>query len=314
MTETELKDRYAGRKALITGGAGFIGRRLRKKLEALGAEVYSLDSAEGEGPRALKCDVRDAAALAAAVREISPEFVFHLAGRVDRTADAALLRPMLEVNFLGALNLFEALKKVPVCRAVLLLGTGEEYGRFAEPPFREDYREDPVGPYSFSKFCATRLAGLFHRLYGLPAIVLRPTLAYGPGQEAGMFIPSVIETLRRGEKFAMTAGEQVRDFIFIDDLVSVYLAAGAAGTGFGGIFNIGSGETCSIRDLAMKIGRLMGREKLLEIGARPYRPAEIMDYRVDFSKAVKAFGWKPETGLERGLQLTIAAGEKADGK
>jgi len=122
-----------------------------------------------------------------------------------------------------------------------------------------------------------------------------------------MFIPSLIRTLRRGERFQMTPGEQVRDFIYVEDLVGAYLKAGAAKTGFGEIFNVGSGESSTIKDLALKIGALMNRSSLLDIGMISYRPAEIMDYRVDASKALKVLGWKPEISLDLGLRLTIEA-------
>ena len=83
------------------------------------------------------------------------------------------------------------------------------------------------------------------------------------------------------------------------------MKAGVAGAGFGEIFNIGSGETSTIRELALKIASLMNKKALLDIGLKPYRPAEIMDYRVDFSKAKKVFGWSAETGLDKGLKLTL---------
>ena len=308
MSGPSTETRYLNKKVLVTGGAGFIGRRLKARLAELGAVVYSLDNrpVTAQGPNDVQCDIRDAKALNVEIGSISPEIVFHLAACIDRTPEPAKIGPMLEVNLFGTLNLFEALKAVPACRSVVLSGTGEEYGS-AVPPFMESYREDPVGPYSFSKLCVTYLAGMFFKVYRLPVIVFRPTLAYGPGQEPGMFIPSLIRTLSRGERFQMTEGEQVRDFIYVDDLVQVYLKAGVSGTGFGEVFNIGSGETPTIRELALKIASLMDKEALLDIGLKPYRPAEIMDYRVDFSKARKAFGWRAETGLDKGLKLTIAS-------
>jgi len=307
MTDPSTGKLYRNKRVLLTGGAGFIGRRLRQRLSELGAVVYSLDNrpAAVQGPGDIQCDIRDAEALKAAVAGISPEIVFHLAASIDRSPESARIKPMLEVNLFGTLNLFESLKAVPACGAVVLSGTGEEYGRDARAPFLETYREDPVGPYSYSKLCVSYLAGMFFKVYRLPVIVFRPTLAYGPGQEPAMFIPSLIRTLRRGERFQMTMGEQVRDFVYVDDLVDVYLKAGVSGTGFGEIFNIGSGETCTIKDLAHKLAALMNKSSLLDIGLKAYRPAEIMDYRVDFSKAGKVFGWKAGTGLDEGLRLTL---------
>lgn len=306
MTVPPMEKFYLNKKVLLTGGAGFIGGRLKKRLSELGASVYSLDNRAGtaRGANEVNCDIRDAKALHAEVVRISPEIVFHLAASVDRAPEPALIRPMLEVNLFGALNLFEALKAVPACRSVVVSGTAEEYGR-AATPFLESYREDPVGPYSFSKVCVSYLAGMFFKVYRLPVIVLRPTLAYGPGQQPGMFIPALITALLRGERFRMTPGEQTRDFVYVDDLVDAYLKAGAAGRGFGEVFNIGSGTAHKLKDVALKIAALLHKEPMLDIGAIDYRPAEIMNYHADISSAKDSFGWSPETGLDLGLELTL---------
>ena len=306
MKSPAIYDQYKGKKVLLTGGRGFIGSRLKKSLADTGAQVYSLDSrpAGERDPREIVCDLRDGVSVREVVESVSPEMVFHLAAAVDRNQAPEMLRPMLETNLFGSLNLFEALRGKSYCRAVVVSGTAEEYGR-AVPPFLESYHEDPVGPYSFSKVCVSHLTRLFFNVYGLPVMVLRPTLAYGPGQEQVMFIPSLLGALSRGEKFAMTAGEQTRDFIYVDDLVKAYMLAGLSSGGFGEIYNIGSGAPCRIADLARMAAKLFKKEHLLDIGAKDYRSAEIMDYRVDISKARKTFGWSPETGLEAGLRLTL---------
>ncbi|OGS08935.1 MAG: hypothetical protein A2270_04520 [Elusimicrobia bacterium RIFOXYA12_FULL_51_18] len=306
MTDSSFEKKYLNKKVLLTGGSGFIGGRLKKRLLQIGAVVYSLDNrpAAAQTPNEIQCDIRNAEALNAAVSGISPEIVFHLAARVDRAQDPALIKPMLEVNLFGAVNLFGSLRTVPSCRSIVVSGTAEEYGR-ALPPFLESYREDPVGPYSFSKICVSYLASMFFKVYHLPVIVLRPTLAYGPVQEPGMFIPALITALMRGEKFSMTHGEQTRDFIYVDDLVDAYLKAGIAESGFGEVFNIGSGTPYKIKDVACKIAALLKKEPLLDVGGKNYRTAEIMEYYADISRARKILGWTPVTGLEEGLKLTL---------
>ncbi|OGR69971.1 MAG: hypothetical protein A2089_11500 [Elusimicrobia bacterium GWD2_63_28] len=300
---------YRGRRVLVTGGAGFIGARLCAALRGAGAKVFCLD-ARAAGAGALKCDLSDEEAVKAAVGKAKPEIVFHLAALTDRDPAPALLGRMLGTNLQGARNLLEALRERG-CRAAVFSGTAEEYGR-GPAPYREAQPEDPVGPYSFSKACATQLALFYHRVHGVPATVLRPTLAYGPGQPPTMFLPALLITLRRGEPFEMTAGGQTRDFVFVDDLVEAYLLAGLAKAAAGQVINIGSGRPVKIKDLALLAARVTGRAGLLKMGAKPYRPAEIMNYFASAAKARRLLGWRPRTSLAAGLKLT-AAGYKNDG-
>jgi len=299
---------YQGKRVLITGGFGFVGGHLRAALERQGARVFVLD----KNPRALPsrdiydCNVCDGANLHRALKVISPQIVFHLAARIERSGEFATLKEMIEINLLGTLNLLDGLRSHPECEAIVLAGTAEEYGG-APVPFTEMLREGPVTPYSYSKLCATHLGELAWRLYKLPVVVLRATLAYGPGQPEVMFLPSLISALVRNEPFPMTPGEQTRDFIYIDDLVEAYLLAGATPAARGQIFNIGSGQPQRLRDVALKVAKALGREHLLGIGRLPYRPAEIMEYEVDISKARRVLGWAPNVTFDEGLRRTIEA-------
>ncbi|MDD2806172.1 MAG: NAD(P)-dependent oxidoreductase [Elusimicrobiales bacterium] len=299
---------YRGARVLVTGGAGFIGARLCAALREKGAKVFCLDARAG-GAGALKCDLSDERAVKAAVAKTKPEIIFHLAALTDRDPSPALLGRMLETNLQGARNLLEALKERG-CRAVVFSGTAEEYGR-GPAPYREAQTEDPVSPYSFSKACATQLALFYHRAHGVPVTVLRPTLAYGPGQPPTMFLPELLRSLLEGRQFRMTPGGQTRDFVFVDDLVEAYLRAGLAKAAAGQVVNIGSGRPVKIKDMARLAARLLGGAPLLEIGAKPYRPAEIMKYYASTARAKKLLGWRPRTGLAEGLKLTAASYKNA---
>lgn len=297
---------YYKKRVLITGGFGFIGKHLQKKLFNYGAFITIIDKNPqyAKSLNTIKCDICDYKNLEKVIKDISPEIVFHLAANIDRTSEFNIIRNMIAVNLIGTLNLFESLKNISSCRSIIVAGTSEEYGN-NQVPFKEYYKEDPISPYSFSKVCASYLSKMLFNIYKSPIIILRPTLAYGPGQKETMFIPTLIKTLLRNERFIMTPGEQTRDFIFIDDLVSAYIQAGVSEGHFGEIFNIGSGKAYKIKDIAYRIASFLDKQNFLKIGAKDYRKSEIMSYFVDISKAKNYLNWTPKIKINEGLKKTI---------
>lgn len=297
---------YYKKRILITGGSGFIGKHLRKKLSDYGAIISIIDKNPGhvKSANVIQCDICNYENLKSAIQDITPEIVFHLAAYIDRTSEFNIIRKMIEVNLVGTLNLLELLKDFSSFQSIVIAGTSEEYGN-NRAPFKEDCREDPVSPYSFSKVCISYLSKMLFNIYKLPISILRPTLAYGPGQEETMFIPALIKTLLRNERFMMTPGEQTRDFIYIDDLVDAYIKAGISEGHFGEIFNIGSGKAYKIKDVAYRIASFLNKESLLEVGAKDYRKAEIMSYYADISKAKSCLNWMPQIDIYEGLKRTV---------
>ncbi|MFC1977612.1 NAD-dependent epimerase/dehydratase family protein [Chloroflexota bacterium] len=301
-----LTEFYQGKNVLITGGSGFIGRNLSRRLNECGAKVFIIDNREKPNELTAsfsRCDITDYSQLRDIFAGISPQIVFHLAATISRASEFDMLYRMIDVNLVGTVNLFNCLRQVTNLQSVVVAGTAEEYG-INTVPFRENLNENPTNPYSFSKTCVSHLCRLAHSLFDIPVSVLRATLAYGPGQEEVMLIPSLIESLLRNQSFLLSAGEQTRDFLFIDDLVEAYLLAGSNKSAFGEIFNIGSGKSYKIKDIAHKIGRILGKEHLLSFGKVDYRKSEIMDYQVDFSKARNILNWMPKIDIDEGLRLT----------
>ncbi len=296
----------AGSRVLVTGASGFIGRLLVARLLAVACEVHCIDRTPSGTPgvREHVCDLKDAEATAAAVELSRPEVVFHLAAFKERTTEPDAFVTAATDNIVGTLDLV-----VPLCgreglRAFVAVGTVEEYGA-DDPPFRESMREAPVSAYSFSKTAMTHLLQTFHRVHGFPAVVLRPTIAYGPGQGAEMFLPALIGALIAGRRFPMTEGRQLRDFLYVDDLVDALLAAATVPAAAGRVFNVGSGEPVPLRDVATRAEALAGRSGLLSFGDVPYRSGESMRYAVDISAARDVLGWRPTVGLDEGLRLTV---------
>jgi UDP-glucose 4-epimerase len=307
---------YKNKRVLVTGGSGFVGNKLSASLASRGAHVHNLDRdrtrfQETTDVDFYQIDLANKQDVFQVISSIEPEIVFHLAANISRSAEFDTLYNMVDTNLVATMNLFSSLRQVNSLQSVIVAGTAEEYG-INRVPFRENLRENPISPYSFSKVCQSHLCHLAHNLYGIPAAVLRASLAYGPGQAEVMFIPSLIKSLLRGEQFLMTAGEQFRDFLYIDDLIEAYLLAGSSDSIAGEIFNIGLGKSYKIKDVAMKIGRMLGREHLLVIGEVEYRKFEVMEYQIDFSKAREILHWTPKVDIEQGLRLTIEGFQKGE--
>lgn len=303
-----LHEAYHDKRLLITGATGFVGTHLLRALAASGAAIAAISRSDSPMPgvaRVFAGDLADSAFVGSSIAEWQPEVIWHLAGARERSLSRDAFDRNIAANLIGTLNLLQAALGHSQLQRIVVLGTGEEYGRNAAP-FRETMREAPVSAYSFSKQCATHLSQLMHASFGLPVVVVRPSLAYGPGQHSDMFLPALIHSLLRGEPFAMTRGEQTRDYVYVGDLVEALLRAGV-GTGIDGeIINIGSGQATRIADLVRRVEALLDAPGLVRLGALEYRTGEAMEYSFDVDKARTALGWLPQTSIDAGLRSTIA--------
>lgn len=307
-TNTTLDEAWRDKRVLVTGAAGFIGRHLVRAMHSAGARLGLLvrqPLPEFEGQQLFIGDLRQRGFVSMAVAAWQPEIVFHLAASRARSLTAAAFAETIDTNVIGSLNLMEALQQSANTRRIILLGTAEEYGR-GPVPFREDVRESPVSAYSLSKLSTTHLAQMMAHTLSLPTTVLRPSVAYGPEQQDDMFLPALIRALQRRERFAMTAGEQTRDLVYIDDLIGALGRAGLAEGTTGEVINIGSGSAVRIADLVDHVERLTDAIGLAVRGAIAYRPGEAMNYQLDIDKAARLLGWQPRVSLEHGLQRTVA--------
>lgn len=300
-----------GRRVLVTGGSGFLGSHLVRRLEKARipytAVLHDRPAPEpgADGDHWVRLDLSNAAAVESLVSAARPEIVFHLAGirGAERTLEFA--ERAIRGNFLVSQHLLSALGRSARPQRIVLIGTSEEYGRQETIPYTEDLPARPVSPYSASKAAVTQFALLYHQLFGMPVVLLRPFVVYGPGQAPGMLIPSLMEAFVRGEPFAMTEGEQTRDFVYVDDVVDAMVAAAVADGAAGEIFNVCSGEEHPIREVAEEAARVAGAaDDALRIGALPYRQNEVWRLVGSNDKACRVLGWSPRVRLEDGLRRT----------
>lgn len=295
--------------ALVTGFTGFIGRHLSNKLEHEGIDVfgitrnltYALDTG-----KVLVGDIKNAEFVSKSIEEIQPDVVYHLAANKSRTGSLEEYRIGLEDNLFGTLNLIESCVKYGNVSTFISIGTCEEYGN-SPCLFKEDLRESPVSAYSLSKMSVTHLLEAIHKTHNLPTVIIRPSLAYGPGQERDMFLPTLIRSLLDGQRFPMSEGSQTRDYIYVDDLVQALLLASKEPLAIGRVINVGSGTSSSMKDVAKIAAGIIGEdaEDLLDIGKLGYRANEIMEYRVSSVLASELLNWRAKTSLYDGLRMTV---------
>ncbi len=302
-------DFYRDKKVLITGGSGFVGRNLAARLLAAGAEVTIVDvrsDPDAGLPPAAKVFALDVARysdLRAAIHEIRPRLVFHLASIVTAARDPDLIDPMIEANLKGTTNLLRSLDGLEGLAGVVNLGTCEEYGD-RDALLRESMREEPASPYAILKLATTRFCRMFSRLYRLPVTTVRPAGLFGPGQARDKLVPSVILACLENRAIRTTAGEQKRNFLFIDDFVAAVLLVARKERRLGRIYNVGSDDTVSVRALVEIIREMTRSESPLDFGALDYRDGEMMTCDLDLRR-IGALGWAPKHDLREGLRRTI---------
>ena len=295
------------KRILITGSSGFIGTNLLISLKSQNYDIAVIDRSRNtnfkNGTNYIG-DICDYSFVEKTILDFQPNKVFHLAGYKNRSSNIEEVSLSLKVNLMGTLNLYQALTKVSTLESIIALGTTDEYG-IHNSSFIESSIENPISPYGFGKLCGTQLAQFFNRSFNLPVIILRPTIAYGPFQANDMFIPSLISTLISNRDFEMTEGNQLRDFIYISDLVEAMLLISENQSNKGEIFNIGSGDSLKLSVVATTIARDLNKEHFLKLGSIPYRSNEVMKYMTSIDKVNNTFGWKPKIDFKKGIELTV---------
>jgi len=293
-------------RAVVTGGAGFIGSHVVDALLARGDEVHVIDSfatgrRENLSPAATlhEHDIREP--LRPLFDQIRPEVVTHLAAQADVGTSVAQPELDAQVNVLGTLNVLEAAR--PHDAQVIFSSTGGAIYGECERPAQEDDSRWPVSPYGTSKLAAEEYLATWNRLYGTRHIALRFANVYGPRQlpklEGGV-VSIFLDRLRAGEGITIYGdGKQTRDFVYVGDVVAAVLASiGQQGR----TFNIGTGTETSVNELFEACRRIAGAEAQAEHA--PPKPGDALRSVLDVTRAERELGWRPQTPLAAGLELT----------
>jgi nucleoside-diphosphate-sugar epimerase len=291
----------AGRRVLVTGGTGFIGSRLSRRLCRLGAEVYATSrvahAAEDTSVRWLGADLAEPAAARSAFTAARPDVVMHLASHVAGGRGVDLVSQTFRDNLASTVNLLTVAEELG-CSRVVLAGSMEE-------PGVHDPAGVPPSPYAAAKWAAAAYARMFHALYSLPVVMLRIFMVYGPGQgDETKLVPYVIRSLLKCESPRLTSGTRRVDWVYVDDVVDAFLHAAFAQDAEGTASDIGSGSAITIRELVARIVSTMNAETVPIFGALQDRQLET-SYVADVLRTEEILGWRPTTGLDQGLRMTV---------
>jgi len=288
------------RRILVTGGSGFLGTRLITALRGKGATVYNFSLDTGNCDYCIKGDITHPDEVSEAVRKANPDIVFHLAALISRQRDFDLFPEMLRVNVNGTWNLLHALRDTS-CKRFIFTSSSEVYGN-QPSPLQEDYLPMPVSPYSVTKVMAETLIRTYGRQIEMPYTILRVFNFFGVGMPETFFIPELINTLKRGEDFRMTGGEQLRDFLVVDDVIDAMILAAGSERSIGETLNICSGTGTSLAELAAWIGSMNQGESRILTGALPYREDEVWEMTGSPERAEEILGFRQKIPLKEGLK------------
>ncbi|RKG75468.1 NAD-dependent epimerase/dehydratase family protein [Corallococcus sp. CA049B] len=296
-------------RVLVTGADGFVGRHACAALRAAGDEVVEVHGPRGEGisSTALHFDIADEAKVKAAVSEVKPDSVLHLAGFSSVAKSHQNPARVFAVNTMGVVHLLTALRESAPKARVLLVGSGEVYGPVAEGTrAAESHPHVPLSPYAASKSAGELAGEQFFRSYGMEVILARPFNHLGAGQDPTFVVPSFAAQIR-----AIALGtvdpvlrtgnlDAIRDFSHVKDVVDAYrllLLQGEAGQAY----NVGSGEGRTIRSLLEEMLQLSGVQARIELDPARLRPSDIPSLVADTGK-LRALGWAPRLTVADALR------------
>ena len=213
-------------------------------------------------------------------------------------------RNIIDTHFIGVQNLIQVIDWYELKRFVQI-GSSDEYGNLPAPQ-SEEMREGPISSYSLGKLASTQLLQMLYRTVKLPAVTLRLFLVYGPGQDEKRFLPQIIKGCLSDNNFPTSAGLQLRDFCYIDDVIDGILTVLTNDKVNGEVINLASGTPVAIREVVEQVQKTVGKGSP-EFGEIPYRVGENMELYANVSKAKELLDWEAKVSLESGIEKTVCS-------
>ena len=322
MSPYTASDFYRGRRVMITGGLGFIGSNIARRLADLGADVLLMDSlipdfggnffnidGFADRVRVNIADVRQESTMNHLVRD--REVIFNLAGQVSHIDSMRDPYTDLDINCRSQLSILEACRKFNPGAKVVFAGTRQVYGKPDSLPVTEDHLVRPTDVNGINKAAGENYHILYNNVFNVRACSLRLTNVYGPRQlikhNRQGFIGWFIRLALEGREIQIFGdGSQVRDFVYVEDAVDAFLRAGASDSVNGHVFNVGGNEPISHTDLVKLLIDVAGAGSVRQVPWPPEKKAiDIGSFYADSTRFRQMVGWAPQVSLREGLTETL---------
>ena len=310
------------KKILITGGLGMIGSTLTNKLIKLDAEVTIIDSlVKPFGGNFFNIndlkklvtvnisDIRDKESMKVLIKD--KDIVFNLAAQVSH--NDSLQNPSLDadINYIGHLNVLEAARNYNPAAKIIHAGSRLQFGKILKNPVSEDHPLNPLTPYALNKTAAENLYLYYNRVFNIPVVIFRIANPYGPRCQMQHSKYTIINWFIRNamedkEIIIYGNGEQIRDYIFVEDLADAFILASDDENISNEVFNLGSGTGTRFKDMVQSVVETVGKGKIKFVPWPPgYLNIETGDYITDISKIKQFFEWSPKIKLDEGISITV---------
>lgn len=289
------------KKVLITGAAGFIGNRLVKRLREGGAEVYGTSRIDRGNDLSItwyQGSFDDLNTAQRVLEEIQPDIIYHLAGMATASNSVTNVLPTYHSLVTSTVNLLTVAAALN-CQRIILVGSTNE-----------PLHQYPNSPYAAAKCASTMYGHLFQKLYSLPLVIARTSVAYGPGQPSDKLIPYVMSHLLKAQRPKLSTGAWKTDWIYIDDVIDGLFCCATVPDIEGETIDIGTGQYTSVREVVDKLVDIMSPPVTPLFGVLPDRHAEHTPV-ADTAKTWEKLHWKAKTSIEEGLRKTVAFIENA---
>ena len=300
---------FENRRILITGGFGFIGSHLVKRLLKANSEIYIITMPDTNKFRLFdkldnivtyEADIGDSLMIGPIIKKINPDYVFHLAGYGVDSAHTDYERATT-TNVLGSVNIFKSLFDTD-CKKFINMGTCSEYGNSNTS---EDSPPAPVNIYGSTKAASTLILHQIAKENNISIATLRPFGVFGEGEEPHKIISYVILNLLKDNDVILTQCEQYRDYCYVENIIDAMLLACEKSNITNEIFNVASGELHPLRYYVDLIYKMIGSNRKLIYGGMPYRKTELWNPKADINKINSMLEWEPKVPLEEGMSRTI---------